>query len=215
MNRHVAFSVVALALIAAGALGVFVPARVADVPLAMPLDLLPTTLRGWTASNHVPREMLPADTRAPHHLVRAYRNGPDSVWVAIGYYPSQAEGRRPPTRDLLFPAQGWTHLSEQVVALRLAGGGRRPLRANLVVMDTRDQRVAVLYWYEMQGRSIASDHWYRAALIYSRLVHRRADGALVRVAVPAPPGATVETILATEARFLSVFYPELLRMLPR
>ncbi len=215
MNRQAVFSLVALALIAAGGLGVVVSTRVENVPLAMPLELLPTALHGWTASNHVPREMLPADTRAPHHLLRAYSNGPDSVWVAIGYYPSQAEGQRPPTRDLLFPAQGWTHLSEQVVALRLGERGDRPLRANLVVMDTRDQRVAVLYWYEMQGRSISSDHWYRAALIYNRLVRRRADGALVRVAVPAPPGATVETILATEARFLSVFYPELLRMLPR
>lgn len=215
MTRQALFSLVALVLITAGGLGLLVPIRVEDVAPGAPLDLVPTALHGWTASNHVPQEILPADTRAPHPLVRTYRNGADTVWVAVGYYPSQTEARRPAARDLLFPAHGWAQLSEQAVAVPLDERGGRSLRANLVIMETRGQRVGILYWYEIQGRSIASDHWSRAALIYSRLVHRRTDGALVRVAVPAPPGAPLETILALEARFLRVFYPELVRALPR
>ena len=49
----------------------------------------------------------------------------------------------------------------------------------------------ILYWYQLHGGTIGSDHLYRARLMWNRIVHRRADGALIRVASAAPPPAEV------------------------
>ena len=51
-------------------------------------------------------------------------------------------------------------------------GGRAPVRHRLLVPDR-------------PASAVASDHWYRARLLYNRLVHGRTDGALVRIASPA------------------------------
>jgi hypothetical protein len=72
----------------------------------------------------------------------------------------------------------------------------------------------VLYWYQAASRSVASDHVYRAWLVYNRLVHHRSDGALVRLIMPVGERgdmAPQEALL----QFAYVFQPALARTLPR
>lgn len=59
------------------------------------------------------------------------------------------------------------------------------------------------------------DHWYRLLLFYNRVVRRRAEGALVRIASPIPEGVTPAAVLATQTAFLEAFYPDLLRSFAR
>jgi EpsI family protein len=214
MRRPAVFSLVALALLATAAAVIAAPRAVPDVPPAMPLELVPLRLDGWLAVEPGEASVLPADSDVPEHLARAYDKDGQRVWVSVGYYPNQAEGRRPPTRSLMFPGQGWSDLSEQTVRVPLPGvGGRLP--ATLVVMRSRDRRLAILYWYQLQGRAIASDHWYRAALLYNRLARGRADGALIRIATAMPETTGAAEALAVHEDFIRVFHPELLRRLPR
>lgn len=215
MTRETAFCAVALALLtAAGALAL-VPAPVRDVPLAEPLDSLPTSLGGWRASNTGEPRILAADLNVPERFRRAYERADDTVWVSIDYYPSQTENRRPAGRELLFPGRGWANLSEQQLSLPAGGALPHSIPANLVLMEAASGRLAILYWYQLQARSIGSDHWYRAVLLYNRLFRHRTDGALVRIASAVPPGADPGVIVARQTDFIRLFYPELLRHLPR
>ena len=214
MSRPARFGIAALLLLAAAGLTVAVP-DVAEVPLAAPLDLLPAGLPGWSPAGQVPVGVLPPDPRAGREVVRTYAGAGTTMWLAVGYYPAQKEGRRPAARDLLFAAHGWTDLTESRISLPVAAAGGGGLPANALIMRRGEERLAILYWYLVQGRPLASDHWYRARVAWNRLAHGRADGALIRLASPLPPGTPPETVMVSQTRFLEAFYPELLRTLPR
>ena len=215
MTREAMFLTLTLLLIGAAGGLLLLPNPVEPVPLVAPFERFPSTLDGWSGSEGVPTNALPPDPRAVHTLAMTYRRGDQEVWASVGYYPVQAEGQRPPARQLLFPGGGWSELSEQTVQIALDTGGASTLPANLILMRTSSGRRAVLYWYQVRSRSIASDHWYRAALLYNRAVHGRADGALIRVAAAMPDATDPSAVLATQMRFVRAFHPELLRSLPR
>lgn len=215
MKRHGMFFTVALALLGITGGLLIMPRDVTDIPLVAPFAGFPITLKGWTGSTHVPPEVLPIDPRVPDHLLRTYQNGTMTVWVSVGYYPNQAEGRRPPAQELLFPGRGWSTLTTRTVRIPLDERLSRSIPANLLVMRTGDRQTAILYWYQVQTASIASDHWYRALLLYKRLVHRRAEGALVRIASPMLGEMDPASVLVVQTEFIQAFYPELLAMLPR
>jgi EpsI family protein len=185
-------------------------AKTADASLGPMPDGLP----GWHTSDHVPSDVLPADFGAPVHVVRTYERGGERLWVSVAYYPVQTEGERPPALDLLYPSHGWSELVARPLLIPL-DGRRRSIPANLLLMRSGERRVAVLYWYQLQGTTVASDHWYRALLLYSRLVRGRSDGALVRIASPLSAPPDVATTLEQLTRFVDAFYPELIHWLPR
>jgi len=209
-TRPLVFFASALVLVlTAGAL-LFLPPDAREVPLATPFELFPTQLTDWRVTD--PEDLLEVDPSAPRHLFRTYRHGDTTVAVSVEYYPSQEEGRRPAAQRLLFPRSGWSDLSE--TSLRIATGEHGSIPATLVMMRTPTRRIAILYWYQIGRESIASDHWYRAFLVYHRLFHRRSDGALVRIATPVPDGADPTRVVARQTEFVRAFYPALLRSLP-
>ena len=202
---------IAMALLLTTAGLVAFPQDTRAVALRAPLESVPTAVQEWTVSPAVPPEALPADPRAGEQLHRTYVRGRETVWVSVGYYPRQVGRDRPTAQQLLYPGSGWADLTVDPVRLPLDGDAA--LTANFL-MRTGGQPVGILYWYEIQGRSIASDHWYRALLLYNRVVHGRADGALVRIAAPAT-SETRAAALATLGDFVRAFHPQVVRSLPR
>jgi EpsI family protein len=214
VTRQRRFFVIALAMLGAAGTALAVPRGAADVALRQPLDAVPTVLGPWSLAAPPAEEILPPDPRATQSLTRGYARGARPVWVAVGYYANQTEGRRPATRSLVFPASGWTDLSEERISLPASGPAGRPLAANLVVVRRGERRVAMVYWYQLADRLIESDHLYRARLLWNRLAEGRADGALVRVALPLPDGASAAAVVAEHAEFFHMFVAELARTLP-
>jgi EpsI family protein len=215
MTRATACFTVAVAMLGAAGVGLlWTSGGRPSAPVAR-LDQVAHSLGGWQASNHVPAEVLPEDSRAPVQIVRTYHRQGETIWVAVSYYPTQTGRQRPPARDLLFPGSGWTDLSERVVDVQFGETSQDRIPATLILRRSGQGRVAVLYWYQLAGRAVASDHGYRARLLANRLLRGRSDGALVRVAVALRDEVTSQGAVRAPAEFLSVFYPELLRVLPR
>ena len=213
MTRQGRFVLVAVALFAITGAALALPHTAQDMPLPIPLDAIPTVLWEWGPAPPPPDEILPRDPRAADNLVRGYTDGARTTWIAIGYYPKQTDTHRPATGNLVYPSSGWTDLSSETVSIPLAGAP--PLPANLILVRRGDRQVVILYWYQLPGGTIESDHLYRARLMWNRIVHRRADGALVRVAAPVPTGGNPAQVIAQQAEFLGAFLPELSRSLPR
>jgi EpsI family protein len=215
MRREVLFSLVALALLAATGVVVAVPLGLAEVPLRAPLETIPEVLPGWSPTDGVPADVLPPDNRAPNRLVRGYASPAGPVWVMVEYFPSQDEARRAAAREFVFPGVGWSQIAEREVAIPVPAAAGRGLEANLVEVEAGGRRYVIGYWYQIGPSAVASDHWYRARLLYNRLVRGRSDGALVRIASPLRSGEDSGAALARQTEFLRVFYPALLRSLPR
>lgn len=213
MRREVRFSLIALALLVAAGIATAMPAGMGLTPLRAPFDTVPTPA-GWTEGGEPPETVLSPDDRAPIRLARSFTKWPETQWVLVEYFPAQDESRRAAAREFAFPGTGWTQITEREVVLAL-GKAAPSLEANQVLVEAAGKRYAVLYWYEIGGVATASDHGYRARLLYNRLVRGRSDGALIRIASPLQAGEDGAAVLARQAEFLRVFYPALLGSLPR
>jgi EpsI family protein len=168
---------------------------------------IPLVIAGWTSGERPSAGPLTPDPQAVRHLVRTYERDDQVTWLAVDYYGDQVEGQRAVARHLVFPPSGVNEVTERVVRL-----GR--VTANLVSMRRGAERFATVYWYQLPGHAVAGDHWYRALLLWRRLAHGRADGALVRAAFPVPDGMSAEAALEARADLLRALAAELTRRLP-
>ena len=212
--RRACFFLLAVGLIGATAVVSNVAREAGQGSSSIARGHIPAVLSGWSSTDRVPAGVMPPDPSAETELVRAYQNGTQTVWVSVGYYARQGEGRRPTARRLLFPSSGWSNLSEESTQIVLDGPPVGTIPATLVVVESGGRSLAILYWYQIGRRSVGSDHWYRALLLFSRLVHGRSDGALIRIVSPVPSARDVAPVVAKQMEFVRVFYPELLRSLP-
>jgi len=214
MNRLSAFSIAALGLLAVTGAATTRSGTVEHRP-APPLASIPTTLGGWTATDDaVPPEVVTPDPSAAARLRRTYRKGDLVVWVAVDYYADQNDAKRPSVSNLIYPGRGWSSLSERSYAIPGMTEPGSSLPANLVTMTAAGDRRATLYWYQLDGRAIASDHWYRAFVLYRRLVLHRVDGALVRV-TSSMSTARDSQVLESLGDFVHAFQPALVGALTK
>lgn len=213
MRRGMRFALIALGLLVATGIAVAMPVRVKETPLRASFETIAAP-PGWRATDEAPETIVRPDERAPQRLARGYAKGSETEWVLVEYFPLQDETRRATAREFVFPAQGWSQLTEQGVSLPIGPGGEA-VPATLVLIEVNTRRYAVLYWYEIGGFSTPSDHRYRAHLLYNQLVRGRSDGALIRIASPLATGEDGGAALTRQTEFLRQFYPALLRSLPR
>ena len=213
MRRGMRFALIALGLLVATGIAVAMPVRVEETPLRASFETIAAP-PGWRATDEAPETILRPDERAPLRLARGYATGSETQWVLVEYFPIQDEARRATAREFVFPAQGWSRLTEQGVSLPIGPGGAA-VPATLVLIEVNNQRYAVLYWYEIAGIPTPSDHRYRAHLLYNQLVRGRSDGALIRIASPLATGEDRGALLSRQIDFLRLFYPALLGSLPR
>ncbi|HKX02626.1 MAG TPA: EpsI family protein, partial [Methylomirabilota bacterium] len=183
-------AVLALLALAAGAI-VLTP-RVRECPRAAPLEGLPTILAGWTDADGIPDETLPIDPSEVAAVRRTYRSGPRVAWVSVALFTRQDDPERRASINRIYPEQDVSRVERAA----LPGASPRP---NAVVVSRRDRRVVVAYWYQIAGRTYASETRFRLALMREILLARRGDSLLARVAVPvAPDGIAASLASASE-----------------
>ena len=211
-RQSIAFAL-ALTLLVLTGVALYLPGEIRDVPPTAPLQGFPTDVDGWKATSEALPNLPSIDPAARDAVALPIRRGDDGVWTTVFYYPRQTEGTRGLGRDLVFPTQGWADLVEQSVHLPAAGGAP-PLSAHTVSVRVEQQRWTILYWYQLGPRTVASEHAYRAGVLFNRLVHHRADGALVRLVWPGTRHLDSDGNDAASVAFVRAFQAELRRFLP-
>jgi EpsI family protein len=161
-----------------------------------PLSELPTTIGIRTATD-IPMDqetldvlgqgdflnrvyMLPASARAAH------RNDIAPVALFIGYFPTQRTGQSIHSPQNCLPGAGWTFQSRGITVLTDATGKSYRVGEYLITNGAAAQEV--LYWYQMHGRSIASDYKAKLYTLADSIRYGRTDAALVRITTPLDPG---------------------------
>jgi EpsI family protein len=120
--------------------------------------------------------------RATDYLLRDYRRA-DGLQANfyVGYYASQRDGATFHSPLNCLPGSGWT-LTEP--ARRTINTPHGSFQANQYVIQSGSQRVAMIYWYQGRGRTVASEYWGKIYTVIDSVRLRRSDAALVRVTVP-------------------------------
>jgi len=184
MSRRVAVMLIAL-LLAAGVAAK--SARRETIPLKKSFAFFPMEIEQWRG---VPQPAFEDDTLAAlgvdDYLARVYVDRRRSaVGLYVGYWKSQRQGDAVHSPQNCLPGAGWqivsrTRISPDDPSQPLS----RDLEINRTVIQKGRQRQLVLYWYQSQGRIVASEYWSKIFLVADAIRRNRTDGAVVRIMTP-------------------------------
>jgi EpsI family protein len=131
----------------------------------------------------------------------------------VGYYESQRQGDTIHSPLNCLPGAGWQPMSRSIVSIPVAG--QPPVTANRILIQKGLERQVVLYWYQSQGRTIASEYWGKVYLVYDALRRNRSDAAMVRVVTPVLVSESTDAPADARAlAFVQTLAPALNRFLP-
>lgn len=173
------------------ALVLHVRGDVDKVPPSAPLSQFPATL-GARVATDIPMDQETLDVLGKgDFLNRTYTapgglpaDSPDAgvVGLFIGYFPTQRTGQSIHSPQHCLPGAGWTFQSSGVTSFTDSAGKTYTVGDYLIVNGTSKQEV--LYWYQMQGRSIANDYKAKLYTLADSVRYGRTDAALVRIITP-------------------------------
>jgi EpsI family protein len=199
------------ALLVAGTITLHGVSHGEHVPLRKLLADFPLTVGAWQGRNAPFTENIIRAAGVTDYINRVYsdRNG-DLVSFYVGYYASQRTGDTIHSPKQCLPGGGWTPLHSSKLKISLNTG--RSITVNEYLIGKGLDRQLVLYWYQSQGRVVASEYWARYWLIVHAITRDRTDGALVRVIAPATSNVAEARTLAVG--FVQHAFPDLREYLP-
>lgn len=190
--------------------------------ISMPREALtsfPTQIDGWSGTDAPPLDQESLEILGhPEYLLRDYdskkdESGGEKVELFIAYYPTQKVGETPHTPAHCLLGAGWTPTSREVIRVTDPDGTRFPVN-RFIVSKNGEQQLA-LYWFETQGRRVASEYRLKYYLVSDAIRTHRSDGALIRVMTQINQGESSEAAQARAMRFVSKFLPLLNNYIPK
>ena len=174
--------------------------------LRRPLDEIPATLDGWTATE---RQMLEPQVlrilEPSSYLSRTYRKGGFDLGLFIAYYGEQRTGESMHSPRVCLPGHGWEIREPGKAVIQVNGA---PVTINRYGIRNAGERRVVLYWYQSSRRIVASEYAGKLLLVRDALVEGRTSGSLVRIMLPDTPEAVKQGLA-----FAAAVAPELQRCL--
>jgi EpsI family protein len=188
--------------------------RSESLPPREDLAALPLEFERWTGRDapQLPDDVV-AVLGADDYVNRVYVAGHAPVGLFVGYYESQRQGDTIHSPLNCLPGAGWQPMSRSIVSIPVAG--QPPVTANRILIQKGLERQVVLYWYQSQGRTIASEYWGKVYLVYDALRRNRSDAAMVRVVTPVLVSESTDAPADARAlAFVQTLAPALNRFLP-
>ena len=190
-------------------------------PIREPLATMPVVLDSW--QGRVERDFEPAIVKVlgvDDYTNRSYF-APDGrrIGLYVGYHSSQRQGDTIHSPLNCLPGAGWLPVQQSRVTLSVndpASGGERQIEVNRVLIERGLDRQLVYYWYQSQGRVVASEYWGKIYTVVDAIRLNRTEAALVRVIAPVASRDTEEVAAADKAAraFVQVLFPQLGKHLP-
>lgn len=178
------------------------------------LSHFPRQVQGWQGQTiDIPPEI--RKILGPgQFLERLYRHRGTAMPVDLflAYFPNQRSGDTMHSPKNCLPGGGWVPIA--VSHLSVAGLDGKHFTVNRYLIAKGLDRMLVLYWFEEQGRTVASEYWAKAYLVADAIRENRTDGALIRVATPLAPGENPASAEKRAVRFTHAILPLLPAHIP-
>jgi len=184
------------------------------LPLRAPLAVtVPAAIDGYVGED---QEIPEAERRVAamsDYLYRIYRpasgaSGP-TYSVLVSYYDSQARGRTIHSPKNCLPGSGWEALASQRAVIETPVG---PVTVNRYLIQNKQERALVLYWYQGRGRVEASEYVVKWDLLRDAALQNRSEEALVRIVVPVT--GSEDEAFALASRVAGAIVPAVYAALP-
>ncbi len=181
------------------------------MPLALPLDSIPAVLAGRVGT---PVTLSPAETRVAgmtSYILRSYDGEEAPFTVYVGYYDHQTQGRTIHSPKNCLPGSGWEALQQAEVAVATPLG---PQRVNRYMLQNKQTRALVFYWYQGRGRVAANEYRVKWELLRDAALRGRSEEALVRIVVMLNDRTGEAEATRWAERVASELIPSVFRVLP-
>lgn len=146
-------------------------------------------------------------------VVNLFSPDGDVVNLYFAYLAARRDGRSWHSPRQCIPGGGWRITSHEVRARRLPDGDT--LNYNRLIIENRNDRQLVYYWYDQRGRNIANEFVMKMWLIVDAVVKKRSDGAMLRLMTPideatgiAGAEAKLDAMIDRLEGFLPEYVPE-------
>ncbi len=185
--------------------------RQRSMPLAQPLGQIPLKLAGHTGRDLPisPEEQQVAGMTS--YLYRVYDNAASPFTVYVGYYDHQTQGKAIHSPKNCLPGAGWEALSSTEATVSTPLG---PRTVNRYLLQNKQQRALVLYWYQGRGRVAANEYRVKWELLRDAALLGRSEESLVRVVVYLNEQTDEATASRLAESVASALIPAVRRVLP-
>ncbi len=171
-NRN--FIIVMIVLLAAGIISVFSYLPSKPGSLEPQMANFPLVIGQWQGVD-IPiseRDYQILETR--NLIIREYKNrGGESVYLYIIYSSDSRRAIHPP--EICYTGGGATILEKSIVPVT------ESITANSFVIEDRDSRQLVVYWFKSPGLSTYSYLKQQIKVVFDRIFSKKTSGAMVRV----------------------------------
>lgn len=185
--------------------------RPADLPVngGAKLSGVPAEFGGWRSEEHkldaVSARLLEPDAV----LWRTYVDSEGRPLDFLVVYGHRKKSFHSP--GFCLPGSGWEVAAKERLTLEIPGAPGGSVEANLLRIQNKGVQQLALYWFVHGRATTPSLFQHNLNLLKSRLMRRRAFGALVRVVVPVL--TTEQDALKRAVVFLKEVYPEVNRQI--
>jgi EpsI family protein len=178
------------------------------------LSSLPAAIGPWSSQDFPIEERVQEVLAASDLLNRVYfdQQAGEAISLFVAYYDSQRRGGAIHSPKNCLPGAGWSIMQAEAVPISLPGHPE-PARVNRVMIQKGMDKQVVLYWYQSQGRVVASEYTAKMCLLWDAATKNRTDGAIVRVTIPVKDG-NEEAAMSRVKEFLNQAYPNLRELIP-
>ncbi|MDZ7626899.1 MAG: VPLPA-CTERM-specific exosortase XrtD [Parvularculaceae bacterium] len=100
----------------------------------------------------------------------------------MAYLDAQRDGRSWHSPRQCIPGGGWKVTRHTIEKTKTATG--KAFTYNRMLIENRDNKQLVYYWYDQRGRKVANEFVMKFWLIVDAVTRKRSDGAMVRLITP-------------------------------
>jgi len=208
-------AIVALTFLVMAAVGVYsITNRAEAVPDRQRFVSFPKSIGGWNGRTSFLKPRIELFLGLDDYILADYFT-PDTpaINLYIAYYKSQRSGVSPHSPQACIPGGGW--LITKIDQKRyIPEGGGVPVLYNRVIIQRKDVKQIVYYWFDQRGRKFASEFDAKWYLLKDALLMNRTDGTLVRLVTMVNSN---EDEAAADKRlkgFMSKLLPEIKAFIP-
>lgn len=173
-----------------------------------PLQQAFSRFGGWMGLANSPMdEKVVEALNLDDYLFRSYRRGNGEVSLYIGYYRSAAKVGAAHDPLVCFQGQGWKIEKRDQGSYTLVHRPAMTVSYSSMVAERQDERELIVYWFQVNGKAMATTHAQKGAMLWEKLTGRGEENAFVRLSVPLGTGS-VEQARTRIFEFVEDFYPD-------
>lgn len=185
--------------------------RQVRMPLALPLDSIPMTLAGRPGqAGTIPKDQERA-AGVSSYVRRVFAADSAPFEIYVGYYDQQTQGKTIHSPKNCLPGSGWEALNQATTTVQTSAG---PETVNRYLLQNKQQRALVFYWYEGRGRVASNEYRVKWELLRDSALRGRSEEALVRIVVYLNASTSEAEATAWATRVAADLIPAVFRVLP-